>query len=86
MDEHRPRWGDDGQSGGNPGSLVKLTEDADDHPGPCADDFSAVMQRARDAGVVSQIVTGGSLKESKQALALCTSGKYGILSMESRSR
>lgn len=37
------------------------------------DDFDSMMARARTAGVCHQIVTGGSLQESKEALELCRS-------------
>lgn len=33
-----------------------------------SDDFEHMLQRARLAGLKSMIVTGGSLKESKEAL------------------
>ncbi|CAO1631007.1 unnamed protein product [Sympodiomycopsis kandeliae] len=35
------------------------------------DDYDEVMNRARRAGVVTQIITGGSLHESREALQLC---------------
>lgn len=35
------------------------------------DDLQKVLARARSAGVVKQIVTGGSLEESKEALQIC---------------
>ncbi|PWN23650.1 hypothetical protein BCV69DRAFT_264867 [Microstroma glucosiphilum] len=35
------------------------------------DDLQRVLARARNAGVVKQIVTGGSLAESKEALEIC---------------
>ncbi len=41
-----------------------------------SDDLAAVLQRARDAGVRSQIITGGSLSESKGALQLAK--EHGI--------
>ena len=41
-----------------------------------SDDLVAVLQRARDAGVRSQIITGGSLSESKEALQLAK--EHGI--------
>lgn len=34
------------------------------------DDFDAMLERSRAAGVKSMIITGGSLKESEQALKL----------------
>jgi TatD DNase family protein len=34
------------------------------------DDFEAMLERSRAAGVKSMIITGGSLKESKEALTL----------------
>lgn len=39
------------------------------------DDFEAMLERSRAAGVKSMVITGGSLKESKQALELAK--KYG---------
>lgn len=39
------------------------------------DDFDRVMERARKAGVVAQIVTGGSLTESLEAQKLCDKGE-----------
>jgi len=35
-----------------------------------ADDFEAVLERSRAAGVKSMVITGGSLQESKEALKL----------------
>lgn len=46
------------------------------HP---SDDFVAVLQRARDAGVRAQIITGGSLSESKEALQLAK--EHGTLTL-----
>ena len=43
---------------------ANLTHDSFDH------DRDAVMQRARDAGVVQMVVTGASREHSPQALAL----------------
>jgi Tat protein secretion system quality control protein TatD with DNase activity len=41
------------------------------------DDFEAMLERSRAAGVKSMVITGGSLKESKQALELAkTYGWY----------
>jgi TatD DNase family protein len=40
------------------------------------DDFDAMLQRSRAAGVKSMIITGGSLKESRQALKLAK--EYGL--------
>jgi TatD DNase family protein len=40
-----------------------------------ADDLQRVLARARSAGVVQQIVTGGSLAESKEALEICEGGE-----------
>jgi len=34
------------------------------------DDFEAMLERSRAAGVKSMIITGGSLHESRQALQL----------------
>ena len=34
------------------------------------DDFEAMLERSRAAGVKSMIITGGSLRESKEALKL----------------
>ena len=39
------------------------------------DDFEAMLERSKAAGVKSMIITGGSLKESKQASELAK--KYG---------
>jgi TatD DNase family protein len=39
------------------------------------DDFEVMLERSRAAGVKSMVITGGSLKESKQALELAK--KYG---------
>lgn len=45
-----------------------------------ADDFAAVLGRAKAAGVVNQIITGGSLSESRQALKLAeTHGFYATV-------
>lgn len=41
-----------------------------------ADDFDDMMRRAREAGVTAQMITGGSLQESKEALELCVSGEH----------
>jgi Tat protein secretion system quality control protein TatD with DNase activity len=43
-----------------------------------SDDFAAVLERAKAAGVINQIITGGSLKESKEALKLAKeNGTHG---------
>lgn len=47
-------------------------------------DLAAVLQRARDAGVRSQIITGGSLSESKEALQLAK--EHGIFLHSSLSQ
>jgi Tat protein secretion system quality control protein TatD with DNase activity len=39
-------------------------------PHALSDDFTAVLERAKAAGVTNQIITGGSLKESKESLKL----------------
>lgn len=38
-----------------------------------SDDFAVVLQRARDAGVSAQLLTGGSLSGSRKVLALAES-------------
>lgn len=41
-----------------------------------ADDLNAVLQRSKDAGLKSMIITGGSLKESREAIKLAK--EYGM--------
>ena len=38
-----------------------------------------MMRRSREAGVIAQIITGGSLQESKEALQLCVSGEHRLI-------
>ena len=38
-----------------------------------SDDFDAMIERSRAAGVKTMIITGGSLRESRQALQLAES-------------
>lgn len=47
-------------------------------PGAPIDDFDFMLERAKLAGVKSMIITGGSLKESRDALKLAKEkGKSG---------
>ena len=49
-------------------SLASHYAETDEYKNLWLDDFDAMLDRSKKAGVLSMIITGGSLKESKSAL------------------